>query len=105
MRSTMVRTIRRMRLLYVCTANRCRSPIAERLARARGFDASSAGTRAVVNCPMVAYAATALAELGGAPEEFRSRQVNVRMIDDADLVLTMTRQHRDHVLQLQPAAL
>jgi protein-tyrosine phosphatase len=94
-----------MRILYVCTANQCRSPIAERLARTLGVDAESAGVRAVINRPMVPYAAIALKELGGHPEEFLSRQLTAEMISDADLVLTMTHLQRDQVLELNPLSM
>ena len=52
----------------MCAANQCRSPIADRLARALGADAISAGVRAFSNRAMVPYAAIALKELGGDPE-------------------------------------
>jgi protein-tyrosine phosphatase len=94
-----------MRILYVCTANQCRSPIAERLARALGADAISAGVRAFVNCAMVPYAAIALKELGGDPEGFLSRRLTAEMTSDADLVLSMTQLQRDQVLQTSPLAL
>ncbi|MFG1930078.1 hypothetical protein ACGFK1_05425 [Mycobacterium sp. NPDC048908] len=94
-----------MRILYVCTANQCRSPIAERLARALGANATSAGTRAVNKRPMVSNAEAVLAELGGDPSNFRSHRLTNAMVNDADLILTMTQLHRDEVLQLNPRAL
>jgi protein-tyrosine phosphatase len=54
---------------------------------------------------MVPYAAIALKELGGDPEEFLSRQLTTEMINHADLVLTMTQLLRDQVLRLNPQAL
>lgn len=94
-----------MRILYVCTANQCRSPIAERLARVLGASATSAGIRALNKRPMVPYAEMALAELGGDPSNFSSRRLTSAMVSDADLILTMTQLHRDEVLQLNPHAL
>ena len=94
-----------MRILFVCTANECRSPIGERLARMLGVDASSAGVRAVVGRPMVPHAAEALIELGGDAGEFSSRRVTPQIVADADLILTMNTRHRDGVLLVAPSAL
>jgi protein-tyrosine phosphatase len=94
-----------MRILYVCTANQCRSPIAERLARALGAEATSAGIHACARRAMVPYAAIALQELGGDPEGFFSRRLTAEMTSGADLVLTMTQTQRDQVLEISPLAL
>ncbi len=94
-----------MRILFVCTANECRSPIAERLATMLGADAISAGVRAVGGRPMVPDAAKALVELGGDPEQFASQRVTPAIIAEADLVLAMTQDHRDRVLLVSPGAL
>ena len=101
-----------MHILFVCTGNICRSPTAERLAAAAaareqipGFRASSAGTRAVIGHPVHAEAAAVLADLGGDPADFAARQINAKIAGDADLVLAMTREHRDAVLELAPRQL
>jgi protein-tyrosine phosphatase len=49
--------------------------------------------------------ALVLAGFGGDPAGFVARQVDERAVADADLVLTMTRQHRRAVLQMAPRAL
>jgi protein-tyrosine phosphatase len=99
-------------VLFVCTGNICRSPIAERLAAAYAtrfevpdFTASSAGTRAVINHPIHPDAALVLEKLGGDASNFAARQLTSRIASDADLVLTMTRTHRDAVLELAPRQL
>lgn len=101
-----------MHILFVCTGNICRSPTAERLATAYGsrygltdFTASSAGTRALVAHPIHPEAALVLSRLGGDASEFASRQVTPAIAADADLVLTMTRDHRTEVLRLAPKQL
>ncbi|MCA1005045.1 low molecular weight phosphatase family protein [Rhodococcus hoagii] len=101
-----------MQLLFVCTGNICRSPIAERLSAAwsAGTDsvditASSAGTRAVVGSPMEPKAAQVLSDLGGSPAGFVARQINPVIASSADLVLTMTEAHRDAVLKISPRQL
>lgn len=101
-----------MHLLFVCTGNICRSPSAERLAEAlnaqnpiAGFRASSAGTRAVIGHPVHSEAARVLAALGGDPKGFAARQLKPAIATEADLVLTMTREHRDAVLEIAPRQL
>ncbi len=93
----------------MCTGNICRSPTAERLAAAYAaeqgfvdFEASSAGTRAVIGHPIHAEAAVVLQQLGGDPTGFTARQLTARVASDADLILTMTTAHRDRVLELSP---
>lgn len=106
-------SMQRMRILFVCTGNICRSPMAERLARAflddvlgvQGSAVSSAGTHAVVGREMEPSSALALRGLGGDPAGFRARQLTAEMIESADLTLTMTRRHRREVLKLAPRAM
>ena len=47
-------------------------------------------------------AAVVLEKLGGTASNFSARQLTSRIASDADLVLTMTRAHRDAVLELAP---
>jgi protein-tyrosine phosphatase len=101
-----------LHLLFVCTGNVCRSPTAERLAIAYGaqsqfedFTASSAGTRALIGHAIQCYAARVLEKLGGDTSNFAARQLTPAIAADADLVLTMTRAHRDDVLRLAPKQL
>jgi protein-tyrosine phosphatase len=104
-----------MRLLFVCTGNLCRSPVAERLASAwlaqssvsRGehIEVLSAGTHAPVGEPMDRHSAAALARLGGDASGHRARILTPELAAGADLVLTMTRRHRRAVLELAPRGL
>lgn len=98
-----------MHILFVCTGNICRSPTAERLAAAYAaryqipdLRVSSAGTRAVIAHPFHHEAALVLEQLGGDASNFAARQLTPRIAADADLVLTMTKAHRDAVLELAP---
>jgi protein-tyrosine phosphatase len=51
------------------------------------------------------YAARVLEELGGDPSNFAGRRLMPRVASDADLVITMTRAHRDAVLEIVPQRL
>jgi protein-tyrosine phosphatase len=92
-----------MSVLFVCRANLCRSPMAERLAVAGGIAAASAGTHAVPGLEMPPYARLVLGELGADPSGFASRRVDAAMLAGAGLVLTATRAERAHCVTLAPA--
>ncbi|MET7420464.1 low molecular weight phosphatase family protein [Dactylosporangium sp. NPDC005555] len=91
-------------MLFVCRANLCRSAMAERLAQAGGLDAASAGTHAVPDLDMPAFAKDVLVERGADPAGFASRRVDAALLAGADLVLTATRAERAHCVTLAPAA-
>lgn len=98
-----------LHVLFVCTGNICRSPTAERLAAAYAaaqaipkFTATSAGTRAMIGHSIHPDAAQTLHGLGGDPAGFAARQLSAKIASAADLILAMTRTHRDAVLELAP---
>ncbi|MFB9312309.1 low molecular weight phosphatase family protein [Nocardioides plantarum] len=96
------------RVLVVCVGNQCRSPLAERLLRARlGVAGSellvtSAGTRGPAGMPMDADAAAQLGRLGGDADGFLSRRISPAVLAEQDLVLTATRHLRTEVLRMAP---
>jgi protein-tyrosine phosphatase len=102
------------RILYVCSANICRSVMAERLtrlmllARPNGqglrFRVSSAGLQAMVGEQAHPYTAAALARMGANVTGFVSRQLTAALIGESDLVLTATVRHRDKAVGMLPAA-
>ena len=104
-------------LLFVCTGNICRSPMAERLAAAAlasrlGADAAqvlvhSAGTWGHEGSPMEPFALGTLARLGVddvSSSAFRARELTAEMVETADLVLVASREHRAAVVTLVPRA-
>ncbi|SCF21642.1 protein-tyrosine phosphatase [Micromonospora viridifaciens] len=97
------------RVLFVCHANMCRSPMAEYVARRLLADlpvtVTSAGTDAVDGAPMHPYAAEVAARSGADPAVFRTRRLRPEHLTGAALVLTATRRQRSVCTALAPAAL
>ena len=96
-------------VLVVCTGNICRSPAVERLlAHALGPESGvgvgSAGVRAVVGAPMSAPMVELVEAAGASAAGFTARQVTTPLVQNADLVLAMTRSHRAALVELVPAA-
>jgi protein-tyrosine phosphatase len=102
------------RILVVCTGNICRSPFAERLLRARlderfgaagaAVEVSSAGTWGLVDEPMQAESAETLLRYGGNPDGFAAQALTPDLIEEADLVLGLAREHRAKVVMMSPRA-
>jgi len=59
----------------------------------------------VIDHPIHPDAARVLEHLGGNPTNFAARQLTPKIAAAADLILTMTRAHRDAVLELAPQKL
>ncbi len=96
-------------LLFVCTGNTCRSPMAEFLMAnlckdIPGWTFRSAGVFATPGSPASELAVAALKERQLDLTPHRARALSPNDIRDAALIVTMTRSHRDTVLQMVPEA-
>lgn len=92
------------RILFVCTGNTCRSPMAEAVLLHHGkevFEVKSAGVFADAGSDASAHAKTALKEQG-IEINHTSRQLTEEMLQWADVVLTMTRGHKQTIAHYYP---
>lgn len=109
----------RTTILFVCSGNTCRSPMAEALARKiladslhvradeleiKGMNVLSAGSFAMPGARATPEAVEAMTRLGADLSRHRSRPLSVELIHQADLILTMSRSHAQGVVALVPAA-
>src|SRR5437764_10905450 len=93
-------------VLFVCTGNICRSPLAaallERALKERGIDVTvtSAGTGAWDGAPASEGAYLVGLERGLDLSSHRARLLTRELVENADLILTMARHHRARVDEL-----
>lgn len=98
-------------VLFVCTANQCRSPMAAALLSAlavqRGeadrWQIQSAGTWAEPDRPATQLSQTVMQRQGIDLTEHRSRSVTAELLESVDVVLVMTRHHQEALLAEFPA--
>ncbi len=81
-----------MRIIFVCTGNTCRSPMAEMAAKyfIKGHEFSSAGLYAFEGSPISAKAIQAMENAGIPYEERLSANLRPGDVEEADIILTMT---------------
>jgi tRNA threonylcarbamoyl adenosine modification protein (Sua5/YciO/YrdC/YwlC family) len=106
-------------ILFVCSGNTCRSPMAEALARRilarkhevaeaelekKGINVVSAGSFAMPGARATPQGVEALRDLGIDLSQHRSRPLSVELIHQADLIFTMGRAHAMQVAAMVPSA-
>ena len=92
-------------VLFICTGNVCRSPMAEGLLRHMAGDrvkVASAGLGAGHGQPPSAHAIEVLRKEGIDIADIRSQPVSAHLLQQADYIFTMTRDHLDMLLLLFP---
>ncbi len=105
---------RRVRtILFVCTGNTCRSPMAESIARRVLADhgvtpdharVASAGAFATDGGSATREAIRAVGGMGADLSGFRSRALRPELLRDADVIFAMSASHVAAILEMDPAA-
>ena len=96
------------KVLFVCSVNTCRSPMAAAILSEFGgdrFAASSAGTFVYGSQPIGRMAAFTLESVGIAKYNYiphRSRPLTEKLMRENDVIVAMSAGHRDIILRLFP---
>ncbi len=108
-----------IKILFVCTGNTCRSPMAggifgKYLAEKSGcnvdqfgeigYKVSSAGTMGMVGAPASAEAVVACAKKGVDIKRHKSSALTKKLIDESDFIFAMTRSHKNAVVTVSSEA-
>ena len=114
-----LRRLASLMVIFVCTGNTCRSPMAELLMRAqlaqflkckidelddRGVMVISAGIAAAPGCPPTSEATQVMREHGLDLSRHEAQPLTDQLVRHADLILTMTHSHLQSIVERWPNA-
>ena len=100
-----------MNIVIVCTGNTCRSPMAEAILKdaliKRGeqideFNITSAGISTINGLDASRHSISALKEINIDLKNHKSKLLTLDLVEKSDLILTMTKCHKDAILNSLP---
>lgn len=94
-----------LKLLFICTGNTCRSPMAEGLAREMFGDSVQVGSAGMEACDGESASINAIEVLKGQNVDLsrhRSRRIKAELMANADWIIPMTQAHEGHLRRLFP---
>ncbi len=98
----------RGRILFVCSGNSCRSPMAQfilkQILSGIPIDVISAGTSTIASGRPSREAVEAMREMGIVVDDFITQQLTEKIIDSSDLIFVMEEKHRSTILQMSSAS-
>lgn len=104
--------ILKKKILFVCTGNTCRSPMAEHLLKEKlkkmnieDIEVESAGLSAFFPQKASKNAILVMNEIGIDISSHVSRLINEEMIKESTLILTMERYHKEVITKMYPGVM
>ncbi len=98
-------------ILFVCTGNTCRSPVAEGILKKMMKDhgkgwvkVSSAGISSLENLPATPFAIQVSKDKNVDLSRHRSRQLTKKLLEESGLILVMSQEHLDFIKQVDESS-
>lgn len=100
--------VKKKKIIFVCTGNTCRSPMAEILLKKRleflrieGFDVCSAGIAVKKGDAINPYSSAVLAEHGLPSGDFSSTQLTGKLLKESFAIVCMTERQREYLMDMR----
>ena len=101
----------KVNILFVCTANMCRSVMAEAIFKKiwndkknQKIEVKSAGTSALSSYSPTSYTIKVMKERGLDVSSHLSRPLTKNLVEEADIIFTMEKTHKYHIRNIYPFA-